>query len=72
MFWFASVVSADVAQSGVDQGSTNMASHIVGFLNSVGIVLGHWVFGPRLVLGCFIFLVRLASCSVLRREETLH
>ena len=45
------MVSADVGQARVDQGVTNMASHIVGFVNSVGVVLGLWVFVPRLVLG---------------------
>ena len=51
MAWFASVVSADVAQARVDLGYTNMASHIVGVINPVGVVLGLWVFVPRLVLG---------------------
>ena len=38
-----------MGQARVDQGVTNMASHIVGFVNSVGVVLGLWVFVPRLV-----------------------
>ena len=83
MAWFAFVVSADVCHAGVDLGRTNMASHKVGFVNSVGVVLGHWVFGPILVqvaslaLGfvldlasCSVLL--LASCSLLGREEKLH
>ena len=41
MAWFLAVVGVDVCQAGVDLGFTNMASHIVGFFNSVGVVLGH-------------------------------
>ena len=49
MQWFGFVVSADVCQAGVDLGGTNMAGHIVFSVNSVGVVLGLWVFVPRLV-----------------------
>ena len=49
MAWFIFVVSADVTHAGVGHGVTNMAGHIVGFVNSgilVGVVLGLWVFVP--------------------------
>ena len=41
------MVSADVGQARVDQGVTNMASHIVGFVNSVGIVFGSCIFAAE-------------------------
>ena len=50
MQWFVFVVSADVCQAGVDLGGTNMAGHIVVSVNSVGVVLGHWVFHDIAVL----------------------
>ena len=75
MAWFAFVVSADVCHAGVDLGRTNMASHIVDMFDPVGVVLGRRVFGPILVQVASLalgFVLDLASCSVLRREEKLH